>query len=235
MSPGCVVLKGRREIVDGLDVDAVDGDDRVAFVELLGAGDVLGTALPVDVEAQQLLDLHRPRDQLGVVTRQCEGHELGDLTRGPHHLQVDRAPLGRRLRTELLLVGEEADLGSIIGDPPAEHGLRRFGNRDEEHSPIEFGVHNDVGTEVGVGHPVGDCLHRRRDDGIRGGLADHPAVAFDLLAGDEARRKQRRDDDRRQREQSDSGHWDSPPTAAPIGPAHPPDRLGRRRERQWRH
>ena len=217
-------------------VDAVDGDDRVAVVELLGARDVLGTALPVDVEAQQLLDLHRPRDQLGVVAGQCEGDVLGDLTRRPHHLQVDRAPLRRRLRAVLLLVGDEADLRSSSATHQPSTDCAGSETVTKNTRPSGSVSTATSAPRSRVGHPVGDWLHRRRDDGVGGRLADRPAVAFDLLAGDEAGRQQRRDDDRDEREHERQRPVGPPTTGcARRAGAAPPDRLGRRRERQWRH
>ena len=110
-------------------VGPVDGDDRVAVVELLGARHVLHAPLAVDLETLHVLDLHRAGDQLRLVAGEREGDVLGDLAGRAHHLQADRAPLRRRLRAELLLVGEEVDLRLVLGHPPTEHRLRRLADR----------------------------------------------------------------------------------------------------------
>ena len=230
-----VVLQRDGQIVDRVDVRSVDGHDGVALVELLCARDVLEAALALDVEAQHLLDLHRTRDQLGFVAGQREGDELGDLTRRAHHLQGDRSPLRRRLRPELLLAGEEADLRLVPGNPPTEYRLRRLGDRDEENSAVGIGVDSHVGAEVGVRHPVGDGLHCRGDDGVRRVLVDRFAIAIDLFAGNETGGQQGGDHDRHEHEQRQGGERDRPKTSAGTGQARAWFDVSRRRQRQCRH
>ena len=238
--------QGGDEVVHGVQRHAVEAEQGVARLEDLGRrGLGRATAVFGRFEAHDLADDDvAVADRGVVVAERTEGHVLGDLARGPHHLQRDAPLLGAGPGPEQLLVGEEVDrrfgralrdhvAAATAGDPPRQDRLRRVGDGDEVDVALTVLVDLGDALQGPERHTVVDRRRRARGAGVEGGPLDRrprDVGIGDLLAGDQAGRQQRGHRHRGQDEEGEDGERHGPdPVPAARRPDHAPHRRGSRR------